>query len=233
MSSASLAGVRLTASRVRTQARWDPLRPRARGRAKRLRKRRAHGPQQMVCQASERPRKFSKQLQSQGRRGKGTWDHSGLVPNETFRYQVKVLALSKAQTKVLPLPCPLLIPRRGTGSSSRGSSKPRTPSLGGYRQLPSCWASPWCQRAEARALRPPRRILEPAEGVPLRGERLGLPPRAKSLQCAGQVSSSAGGRTGRTLHRGEAEGTQGRGSIHRSSPPGSSRAAPLAQHTLR
>lgn len=146
MSSASLAGVRLTASRVRTQARWDPLRPRARGRAKRLRKRRAHGPQQMVCQASERPRKFSKQLQSQGRRGKGTWDHSGLVPNETFRYQVKVLALSKAQTKVLPLPCPLLIPRRGTGSSSRGSSKPRTPSLGGYRQLPSCWASPWCQR---------------------------------------------------------------------------------------
>lgn len=106
MSSASLAGVRLTASRVRTQARWDPLQPQARGRAKRLRKRRAHGPQQMVCQASERPRKFSKQLQSQGRRGKGTWDHSGLVPDETFRYQVKVLALSKAQTKVLPLPCP-------------------------------------------------------------------------------------------------------------------------------
>lgn len=146
MSSASLAGVRLTASRVRTQARWDPC---------------GHGPGEgpnvsgnggptahsRWCARPERPRKFSKQLQSQGRRGKGTWDHSGLVPDETFRYQVKVLALSKAQTKVLPLPCPPDTQKRHRQQQQQQrQQQAQNPSLEGSRQLPSCWASPWCQR---------------------------------------------------------------------------------------
>lgn len=41
------------------------------------------------------------------KRGRGTArDHLGLQ-SDPVRYQVKVLALSEAQTKVLPLPCPL------------------------------------------------------------------------------------------------------------------------------
>lgn len=42
---------------------------------------------------------------------------SSLIPKETFRYQVKFLALSVTQMKVLPQPCPLLAPRRGHWNS--------------------------------------------------------------------------------------------------------------------
>lgn len=79
------------------------------------------------------------------RRGKRTWDHSGLVPNETFRYQVKVPALSKAQTKVLPLPRPPDTHKRHRQQQQR-QQQAQNPLPGGCRQLPSCRASPWCQR---------------------------------------------------------------------------------------
>lgn len=72
---------------------------------------------------------------------------SSLIPNDTFRYQVKFLALSKAQMKVLRLPCPLLGPRRGQ-CSSNSSSKFRASLLWGLvysRTLPR--RPRWFQRS--------------------------------------------------------------------------------------
>lgn len=55
---------------------------------------------------------------------------SSLIPNETFRYRVKFLALSKAQTKVLPLPRRLPAPRGRPGSSNSSKSRASRPSGG-------------------------------------------------------------------------------------------------------
>lgn len=55
---------------------------------------------------------------------------SSLIPSETFRYWVKFLALNKAQTKVLPLPCHLLAAEEATGAARAASPEP--PSPGGW-----------------------------------------------------------------------------------------------------
>lgn len=59
---------------------------------------------------------------------------SSLIPNETFRYQGKSLALSKAQTKVLPLPCRLPARRRGHWSRNCSESRASLPLGAGPQQ---------------------------------------------------------------------------------------------------
>lgn len=130
---------------------------------------------------------------------------SSPIPNETFRYQVKFLALSKAQTKVLPLPCPILVPRRGHWSNSIYSRA----SSGGWSTVELSRPPHWFQRTGSN---PPddlegswsphkafhlshsllRESLDPEQAI-LR-ER---PPQFRSV--AGQVSSSFGGQIGRTI----------------------------------
>lgn len=88
---------------------------------------------------------------------------SSLTPNETFRHQVKFLALSKAHTKVLPLPCPVLVPRRDHWSSNSSSLVQSLPPLGADLQQNSFLTSLLVPEDRGQTPRQSGRILEPAK----------------------------------------------------------------------
>lgn len=129
---------------------------------------------------------------------------SSLIQNETFRYQVKFLALSKAQMKVLCLPCPLLGPRRGYWSSN-SSSKSRASLLRGlvypklFLNLPTGsrgqGPNPWTTWKDPRAGKKALYVTFPTWGRA--GPRISHPEELPSphSQRGRTVSSSCGSRT--------------------------------------
>lgn len=106
--------------------RADPPRPPSRGRRDRVSK----GPQSTtdgtggLAHTQEQEESSERSLQKGSARQKVP-RASSPIPNESFRHQVQLLALSKARAEALPAPCPL-----GAGRGHRSSSSTSTASLG-------------------------------------------------------------------------------------------------------